>query len=71
MSLAAGRLIERDVTTGVDLLASLPTMRLKVNELKAGLDAYILRRDGPVKSLVARGVRQVEAGAHRRTSPRR
>jgi len=46
-----GASIERDVRTGVDLIASLPTMRLNVYELKAGLDAYLRRRDGPVKSL--------------------
>jgi amidase len=46
-----GAAIERDLTTGVDLLAALPTMRLNVYELKAGLDAYLRRRDGPVKSL--------------------
>jgi Asp-tRNA(Asn)/Glu-tRNA(Gln) amidotransferase A subunit family amidase len=46
-----GALVEREVTTGTDLMASLPTMRLNVYELKAGLDAYLRQRDGPVKSL--------------------
>jgi len=47
----AGAEVERELTTGADLLAALPTMRLNVYELKAGLDAYLQRRDGPVKSL--------------------
>jgi amidase len=47
----AGAEVERELTTGTDLLAALPTMRLNVYELRAGLDAYLRRRDGPVKSL--------------------
>ena len=46
-----GATIERELTTGTDILAALPTMRLNVYELKAGFDAYLRRRDGPVKSL--------------------
>ena len=46
-----GAMVARDLTTGTDLLAALPSMRLNVYELKAGLDAYLRRRDGPVKSL--------------------
>ena len=46
-----GAAIERELTTGVDLVGALPTMRLNVYELKAGLDAYLRRRDGAVKSL--------------------
>jgi amidase len=47
----AGAEVDRELTTGTDLLAALPTMRLNVYELKSGLDAYLRRRDGPVKSL--------------------
>jgi amidase len=47
----AGARVDREVRTGSDLLAALPAMRLNVYELKAGLDAYLRRRDGPVKSL--------------------
>jgi len=47
----AGAEVDREVTTGTDLIAALPTMRLNVYELKVGLDAYLQRRDGPVKSL--------------------
>ena len=46
-----GAAIERELTTGIDLLGALPSMRLNVYELKAGLDAYLRRRDGAVKSL--------------------
>jgi amidase len=46
-----GATVERELTTGTDLLAALPTMRLNVYELRAGLDAYLRRRGGPVKSL--------------------
>ena len=47
----AGAQVDRELTTGTDLIAALPTMRLNVYELRAGLDTYLQRRDGPVKSL--------------------